>query len=102
MPREAMATRKAKALSSVDVYDLASAVRDEFERVIESVGNEPVVLLVAKVVEVLEHLERLTHTVQNDRAELEDLRLTVEKMKTEEALWTAQRAQSQKVVVPEF
>lgn len=96
MLREAMSNRKAKALSSVDVYDLATAVRDEFERVIESVGNEPVLLLVAKVVEVLEHLDRLSRIVQNDRIELEDVRLTVEKLQAEEALWTAEKAQSLK------
>src|SRR6218665_3299737 len=102
MLREAMANRKAKALSSVDVYDLATAVRDEFERVIESVGNEPVLLLVAKVVEVLEHLDRLSRIVQNDRIELEDVRLTVEKLQAEEALWTAEKGQKLKVGVPEL
>lgn len=88
--------RSAKALSAVVVYDLASAVKDEFEKVIGIVGNEPMVLLVARVVDVLEHLERLTQVLQTERVELEDLRLVVEKLKSSARASTTEKENYQK------
>lgn len=68
-------------LSSVDVFDLASGVREELEKVVEIVGNEPLILLVSRVVDVLEHLDRLNQALQTEREELESLRLIADKQR---------------------
>lgn len=87
-----------KALSTVDVFDLASGVREELEKLVEIVGNEPLILLVSRVVDVLEHLDRLTQVLQAERGELEDLRLIADKQRCGDALTTAGMDCCQKVL----
>ncbi|XP_077165500.1 RILP-like protein 1 isoform X2 [Paroedura picta] len=74
----------ASELTVMDVYDLASLVGHEFERLIEAHGGEAVARLMPQVVRVLELLEGL---VSRDhlRPELDELRLELDRLRLERA-----------------
>ncbi|XP_073532288.1 RILP-like protein 1 isoform X2 [Phyllobates terribilis] len=69
-------------LTVMDVYDIASAVGQEFERVIDHYGCEAISRLMPKVVRVLEILEVLVSR-NNMNPELEELRLELDRLRLE-------------------
>ncbi|XP_072000412.1 RILP-like protein 1 isoform X5 [Engystomops pustulosus] len=69
-------------LTVMDVYDIASAVGQEFERVIDQYGCEAISRLMPKVVRVLEILEVLVSR-NNINPELEELRLELDRLRLE-------------------
>lgn len=83
-------------LTAMDVYDIASLVGQEFERLIEQHGCEAIARLMPKVVRVLEILEVL---VGRDRAEpgLEELRLELDRLRLERADRIEKERKHQKV-----
>lgn len=68
-------------LTVMDVYDIASAVGQEFERVIDQYGCEAIGRLMPKVVRVLEILEVLV--CRNINPEMEELRLELDRLRLE-------------------
>lgn len=68
-------------LTVMDVYDIASAVGQEFERVIDQYGCEAIGRLMPKVVRVLEILEVLVS--RNINPEMEELRLELDRLRLE-------------------
>lgn len=68
-------------LTVMDVYDIASAVGQEFERVIDQYGCEAISRLMPKVVRVLEILEVLVS--RNINPEMEELRLELDRLRLE-------------------
>ncbi|XP_056391944.1 RILP-like protein 1 isoform X1 [Hyla sarda] len=69
-------------LTVMDVYDIASAVGQEFERVIDHYGCEAISRLMPKVVRVLEILEVLVSR-NNINPEMEELRLELDRLRLE-------------------
>ncbi|XP_042297724.1 RILP-like protein 1 isoform X2 [Sceloporus undulatus] len=76
--------KEASELTVMDVYDLASAVGHEFERLIELHGGEALARLMPQVVRVLELLEVLVGRNHRD-PELEELRLELDRLRLERA-----------------
>lgn len=68
-------------LTVMDVYDIASAVGQEFERLIDQYGCEAIGRLMPKVVRVLEILEVLVS--RNINPEMEELRLELDRLRLE-------------------
>ncbi|KAE8635046.1 hypothetical protein XENTR_v10002498 [Xenopus tropicalis] len=69
-------------LTVMDVYDIASAVGQEFERVIDQYGCEVIGRLMPKVVRVLEILEVLVSR-NHINPEMEELRLELDRLRLE-------------------
>ncbi|NXK83141.1 RIPL1 protein, partial [Amazona guildingii] len=72
----------AAELTVMDVYDIASAVGQEFERVIDQHGCEAIARLMPKVVRVLEILEVLVSR-NHINPEMEELRLELDRLRLE-------------------
>ena len=66
----------------MDVYDIASLVGHEFERVIDQHGCEAIARLIPKVVRVLEILEVLVSR-HHVAPELDELRLELDRLRLE-------------------
>jgi len=64
-------------VSVLDVYDLASDIGKEFEKIISVHGNEFVQGLMPKVICVLELLEKISSRVESERQTIELLRTNV-------------------------
>ncbi|XP_030073629.1 RILP-like protein 1 isoform X2 [Microcaecilia unicolor] len=69
-------------LTVMDVYDIASVVGQEFERVIDLYGCEAIARLMPKVVRVLEILEVLVSR-NHINPEMEELRLELDRLRVE-------------------
>ncbi|XP_067395775.1 RILP-like protein 1 isoform X2 [Emydura macquarii macquarii] len=69
-------------LTVMDVYDIASVVGQEFERLIDQHGCEAIARLMPKVVRVLEILEVLVSR-NHINPELEELRLELDRLRLE-------------------
>ncbi|XP_032656486.1 RILP-like protein 1 isoform X2 [Chelonoidis abingdonii] len=69
-------------LTVMDVYDIASLVGQEFERVIDQHGCEAIARLMPKVVRVLEILEVLVSR-NHINPEMEELRLELDRLRLE-------------------
>jgi len=85
------------ALTTVDVYELASSIGVQFEKMIDCHGPESVTGLMPMVIRVLEHLEEMTKQNETEQAEVVDLRFTVERMQTEKKLKAEERVKFEKV-----
>ena len=71
-----------------DVYDLASEIGSEFDRIINQCGNDAVAKLMPKVIRTLEHLEVLTLHKDDADNELDKLKMRIHQLeheKTEKA-----------------
>jgi len=64
-------------VSVLDVYDLASDIGKEFEKIISAHGNEFVQGLMPKVICVLELLEKISSRVESERQMIEELRTNI-------------------------
>ena len=64
-------------LTVVDVYDLASDIGKEFEKLIECFGADAVTGLMPRVISALEHLEKLTARHEVTEGCIQDLRTTI-------------------------
>ncbi|XP_053328118.1 RILP-like protein 1 isoform X2 [Spea bombifrons] len=69
-------------LTVMDVYDIASAVGQEFERIIDQYGCEAIGRLMPKVVRVLEILEVLVSR-NHINPEMDELRLELDRLRLE-------------------
>jgi len=85
-------------LSSVDVYELASVIGSQFEKLIDSYGPESVSNLMPTVIRVLEHLEELAKFSEAERAEAVELKFTIERLLAEKKLKAEQRVKYEKVL----
>ena len=84
-------------LTVVDVYDVASSIGKEFEKVIEMFGPEAVTELMPKVINVLEHLEILASKNQKENSEIMELQFAVERLHSEKVAKAHDREQYEKV-----
>lgn len=70
-------------ITVVDVYDIASWIGKEFEKLIDSHGPELVRGLMPKVICALEHLEALAAKYETEDSELDRLKGTIEQLQNE-------------------
>ncbi|KAG8233896.1 hypothetical protein J437_LFUL005224, partial [Ladona fulva] len=64
-------------VSVVDVYDIASEIGKEFEKIIDTHGTEAVTSLMPKVINALEHLERLATKNDRENTTVQELRARI-------------------------
>lgn len=70
-------------ISVVDVYDLASEIGKEFEKIIDRTGADAVTGLMPRVISALEHLERLATRHEATTAYIQELRTTIAHLENE-------------------
>jgi len=85
-------------LSTVDVYELASVIGSQFEKLIDSYGPDSVTNLMPTVIRVLEHLEELAKFSESERAEAVELKFTIERLLAEKKLKAEERVKYEKAV----
>lgn len=90
--------RHATELTVMDVYDIAAALGQEFERIIDRFGCESVVGVLPKVVRVLELLETLVSRGAAGQ-EAEELRGELDRLRQERSDRYKQERKHQKVPV---
>ena len=86
-----------RRLNKDDVYDLAADLREEFAKWINVYGTDGISQIIPKVVQVLEHLEQMAVILQAENEQLEDLRLSVERLTTEKGIKSAEKEKYRKV-----
>ena len=86
-------------ITVVDVYDTAAAIGQEFEKIIDIHGPETISDLMPKVIQVLEQLEILAGKNQAENAEINELRLTVERLQADKTAKAVEREQFEKVTL---
>ncbi|XP_076452568.1 RILP-like protein 1 isoform X2 [Babylonia areolata] len=87
-----MDTETIQDVTVTDVYDQAAVIAREFDKVINSYGNEAVTELMPKVIRALEQLESLASRFEKDNEEIAQLRSTVQKLESEKAGKAQERA----------
>ncbi|XP_045107590.1 RILP-like protein homolog isoform X4 [Portunus trituberculatus] len=70
-------------ISVVDVYDLASEIGKEFEKIIDRTGAEAVTGLMPRVISALEYLEKLAMRHENTSAYIQELRASITHLENE-------------------
>jgi len=83
--------RRGKALTLVDVYDMAADIGKEFEELIDNEGAEKVTMLMSKVIRALEQLEILVQKNDSEQVLIDDLRRTIEHLELEDSKKTGER-----------
>ncbi|KAK6636560.1 hypothetical protein RUM43_010222 [Polyplax serrata] len=79
-------------LSVMDVYDIASEIGKEFEKIIDTYGSESVSNLMPKVIFALEHLENFSMRNEKENSIIQDLKDRIAKLELEKV----EKAQDQK------
>lgn len=70
-------------LSVIDVYDIASEIGKEFEKIIDSHGVEAITSLMPKVINALEHLEVLATKNERENTVVQELKSKIVKLESE-------------------
>ncbi|EEB14653.1 Vimentin, putative [Pediculus humanus corporis] len=70
-------------LSVVDVYDIASEIGKEFEKIIDGHGPDIVMSLMPKVIYALEHLENFSLQNEKENTIVQDLKSKITKLELE-------------------
>eukprot|EP00088_Acartia_fossae_P043872 TRINITY_DN46388_c0_g1_i1.p1 TRINITY_DN46388_c0_g1~~TRINITY_DN46388_c0_g1_i1.p1 ORF type:complete len:462 (-),score=109.15 TRINITY_DN46388_c0_g1_i1:42-1427(-) len=83
--------RRGKALTLVDVYDMAADIGKEFEELIDNEGAEKVTMLMSKVIRALEQLEILVQKNDSEQVLIDDLRRTIEHLELEDTKKNGER-----------
>lgn len=85
-------------ISVIDVYELASAIGKEFEKIIDVCGVETIANLMPRVIKALEHLESLATKNERENSALEDLQDRIIKLENEKLIRTEDRLKFEKVL----
>jgi len=83
--------RRGKAMTLVDVYDMAADIGKEFEELIDNEGAEKVTMLMSKVIRALEQLEILVQKNDSEQVLIDDLRRTIEHLELEDTKKNGER-----------
>lgn len=70
-------------LSTADVYEQASLIGQDIEKVIDRFGHESVMDFMPKVIKVLEYLEVLVRSREKENLEIAELKLENERLYVE-------------------
>lgn len=85
------------SLSVVDVYDIASEIGKEFEKLIESFGPDSIINLVPKVINALEALENLATKNERENTEVQSLQAKISQLQTDKFEKLEERQRFEKV-----
>lgn len=83
----------ASDLTTADIYEDASLIGQDFEKIIASFGHEAVVDLMPKIIRVLEKLELVVGEKEKARLEIDELKLENERLYMEITKEASQRRQ---------
>ena len=83
LPSTTMEEEEELRLTVVDIYDLASDIGKEFEKIIECFGADAVTGLMPRVINALEHLEKLTSRHETTEGCIQELRTTIAHLENE-------------------
>lgn len=83
----------ASDLTTADIYEDASLIGQDFEKIITSFGHEAVVDLMPKIIRVLEKLELVVGEKEKARHEIDELKLENERLYMEITKEASQRRQ---------
>jgi len=70
-------------VSVVDVYDIASEIGKEFEKIIDAYGTEAVTSLMPKVINALEHLEGLATKNERENTTVQELKARIAQLESD-------------------
>lgn len=70
-------------ISVIDVYDIASEIGKEFEKIIDAHGAEAVTSLMPKVINALEHLEVLATKNERENVIIQELKTKIVKLESD-------------------
>lgn len=70
-------------VSVIDVYDIASEIGKEFEKIIDAHGAEAVTSLMPKVINALEHLEVLATKNERENVIVQELKAKIVKLESD-------------------
>lgn len=84
-------------ISVIDVYEIASAIGKEFEKIIDVCGAEVVTNLMPRVINALEHLESLATKNERENDILEDLKNRIVKLENDKHVRAEDRIKFEKV-----
>jgi hypothetical protein len=85
--------------SVVDVYDIASEIGKEFEKLIDAHGAEAVTSLMPKVITALEQLERLAMRNEREDTAVQELRARVAQLEADKLEKAEDRQRFEKVII---
>ncbi|XP_065201364.1 RILP-like protein homolog isoform X2 [Planococcus citri] len=83
-------------ISVLDVYEIASAIGKEFEKIIDVCGADTVTNLMPRVINALEHLESLATKNERENAILEDLKNRIVKLENDKHVRAEDRLKFEK------
>lgn len=89
----------ASDLTTADIYEDASLIGQDFEKIIASFGHEAVVDLMPKIIRVLEKLELVVGEKEKARLEIDELKLENERLYMEITKEASQRRQLDEVSI---
>lgn len=84
-------------VSVVDVYDIASEIGKEFEKIIDAHGTEAVTSLVPKVINALEHLEGLATKNERENTTVQELKSRIAQLENDKVEKAEDRQRFEKV-----
>nr|CAD7448993.1 unnamed protein product [Timema bartmani] len=70
-------------VSVVDVYDIASEIGKEFEKIIDNYGTDSVTSLMPKVINALEHLEVLATKNERENTTVHELKSRIAQLEND-------------------
>lgn len=89
-------------VSVVDVYDIASEIGKECEKIIDSFGAEAVTSLMPKVISALELLENLATKNERENTQMQELRAKIQQLETDKQEKAEYRQRFEKVLIDFF
>lgn len=84
-------------VSVVDVYDIASEIGKEFEKIIDAHGTEAVTSLMPKVINALEHLEGLATKNERENTTVQELKARIAQLENDKVEKAEDRQRFEKV-----
>jgi uncharacterized protein (UPF0305 family) len=84
-------------VSVVDVYDIASEIGKEFEKIIDAYGTEAVTSLMPKVINALEHLEGLATKNERENTTVQELKARIAQLESDKVEKAEDRQRFEKV-----
>lgn len=86
-------------VSVVDVYDIASEIGKECEKIIDQFGAEAVTSLMPKVINALELLENLATKNERENTQMQELRSKIQQLETDKQEKAEYRQRFEKVSI---
>lgn len=86
-------------MSVIDVYDIASEIGKEFEKIIDCFGPDALTGLMPKVITALEHLEILATKNERENSNIQDLQAKILKLESDKLEKAEDRVRYERVSI---